>query len=78
MLRFFHLINERATIALFPLIFYVGGMATTRSFYKSSLGGPLPLLPALALKTPLPPNSSAAAFLTPSCKAPSFPLSRGW
>ena len=44
-----------------------------RSFYKSSREGPLPFLPALALKTPLPPNSSAAAFLTPSRKHPLSP-----
>ena len=44
-----------------------------RSFYKSSHGGPLSLLPTLAFKTPLPPNSSSAAFLTSSRKHPFSP-----
>ena len=51
-LRIFHLVRERATVALFPSIFRAGGVAVVRSSYKSSRGGIGFFPPALAQKSP--------------------------
>ena len=54
-LRIFHLVRERATVALLsPLVFYAGGVAVVRSFYKS---GRRELVSFLLLLRPKAPAS---------------------
>jgi len=51
-LRIFHLVRERATVALFsPLVFCAGGVVVVRSFYKSNRRGLVSFL-LLSQKSP--------------------------
>ena len=71
--RFFTWSGSGRRLLSSPLIFYAGGVAAARFFYKSSRGGPLSFSPTFAPKMLSPPNFSAAAFSIPSRKRPSSP-----